>query len=346
MWLWWAQTVVKGIFEAQQTNRNIFLYALRKRQINIEINHPNTFTYNTHQKFSFPLFALKNFIQEHNIEILHCHLAKSQIMWWMLKTLFFPDIKLIFHEHWEIFEDWKLYPFLMDCFRNKVDTYIAVSRVIKVKILEKTNFGENKIHILYNFVDLNRFKIIKNFDLENERKKYWLNQNDFIIWFAGRLVERKWWKEFVESAKILSKKYNMKFLIAGVGPDKEKLLEMTKGSSNIQYIWYVDNMVDFYNWLDVFCIPSYWEWLPMAQLEALWCWVSIISSDWPWLNEVIKEKKNYFQNKKIDDLINKIETIYSDKDLRHDLVKNWLQEVKKYSLENYLVELYEIYQNN
>lgn len=187
IWLWWAQTVVKWIFEKQKDNSNIFLYALRKKDINIEINHQNIFSNNSKNKFSFPLFKLRKFIKENNIEILHCHLAKSQIIWWVLKTLFFPNIKLVFHEHGEIFQDWKIYPFLMNIFKNKVDLYFAVSKATKKYILQKTNFQEEKIKLLYNFVDLDKFKKIENFNIEKERKKYWITKNDFVIWFASRI---------------------------------------------------------------------------------------------------------------------------------------------------------------
>gem|GEM_PF-5934199 len=75
------------------------MYALRKRNINIEINHKNIFYNDSKNKFSFPILKLKKFIEKNNIDVLHCHLAKSQIMGYMLKKLFFPNIKLILHEH-------------------------------------------------------------------------------------------------------------------------------------------------------------------------------------------------------------------------------------------------------
>lgn len=347
MWLWWAQTVVKWIFEKQKENSDIFLYALRIRDINIKIDHKNIFTHNSTNKFSFPLFILRKFIKENNIEILHCHLAKSQIMWWVLKTLFFQKIKLVFHEHGEIFEDWKIYPFLMNLFRNKVDTYIAVSKATKKYILQKTHFKENKVIVLYNFVDLDKFKKIENFDLETERKKYWLKKDDFVIWFASRLVERKWWIEFVESAKILSKKYDIKFLIAWDWPDREKLLDQIKWVSNIQYIWYMDNMVDFYNTLDCFIFPSHWEPLGLTWIEANTCGCPVIASDIEWLNEIMINDENalLFEKQNIEDLVEKIERIYNDIELRNNLIKNWLEEVKKYSLGKYLVELNNLYFN-
>ncbi|MBS8122403.1 hypothetical protein [Candidatus Vampirococcus lugosii] len=55
-----AQTVVKGIFEKQKDNSNIFLYALRKRDINIKINHQNIFINNSKNKFSYNDIVIKS----------------------------------------------------------------------------------------------------------------------------------------------------------------------------------------------------------------------------------------------------------------------------------------------
>ncbi|WP_213348407.1 glycosyltransferase [Candidatus Vampirococcus lugosii] len=343
-----TQTVVKGIFEKQKNNSNIFLYALRKRDINIEIDHQNVFTYDSKNKFSFPLFKLRKFIKENNIEILHCHLAKSQIMGGVLKTLFFPNIKLVLHEHGAIFNDGKIYPFFMNLFKNKVNLYIAVSNAIKKAILQKTKYDNNKVKVLYNFVDLDKFKKIENFDIETERKKYSLDKNDFVIGFASRLNEAKGWKEFVNSAKNLIKKgYDIKFLVAGDGPDKEKLLEEIKGISNIQYIGYVNNMVSFYNILDCFVFPSHREALPMTILEVNGIGIPLVASNISGINEIMMDNKNslLFEKQNVEDLIKSIIKLYEDLNLRNDLIKNGLEEVRKYSLEKYLVELNNLYNN-
>jgi L-malate glycosyltransferase len=89
-----------------------------------------------------------------------------------LKTIFFPNIKLVFHEHGEIFEDGKIYSKLMSFFKEKIDIFIAVSNATKKELEKKIKINKEKIIFLYNFVDLNEFKKIENFDIETQRKKY------------------------------------------------------------------------------------------------------------------------------------------------------------------------------
>lgn len=347
--LWWAQIVVKWIFEWQNSNNNIFLFSLRKTKIITSINHNNLIIHNSSFKYNFPLLKLRKFIKENDIEIIHCHLAKSQIIWWILKTIFFPNIKLVFHEHWEIFEDWKIYPFFMNLFKEKINSFISVSNAIKQKLEDKTKISKEKIVVLYNFVDLNKFKKIIWFDKKIEKINYWFDKNDFLIWFAGRLIERKWWFEFLQAAKILKYKwYDFKYLIAWDWEDKNKITSFIKKynlENEIKLIWYVENMNEFYNIIDVFILPSHWEWLAMAQLETLACWTSLISWDWPWLNEVIidSETAMIFKSKNAFDLSWKIVEMYEEEDIRKQLIKSSLKEVKKYSLENYLEKLENIY---
>ena len=347
MWLWWAQTVIKWIFESQKDNNNIYFYSLRKREINTKIEHKNIFWYNSFSKFSLiPILKLRKFIKENNIKILHCHLAKSQIFWAIIKTLFFPKIKLIFHEHWEIFQKWKIYPFLMNLFRKKVDLYLAVSKATKNKIIEKTSFSEKKVKVLYNFVDLYKFKKLENFDIKKERKKYWLNQNDFVIWFASRLYEWKWWKEFVWAAKILIEKwYDFKFIIWWEWEDKEKInnfIIKNNLEKNIKLIWYIENMVYIYNMIDLFIFPSHREALPMTILEVNAIWIPLIASNIDWVNEILKNDYNalLFEKWNIWNLVKKIIYIYKGK---NSLIINWLIEVKKYSLKKYIRNLFKLY---
>lgn len=347
MWLWWAQTLLKWIFEKQKDNSDIFLYTLRKKEININIEHKNIFSYNSKNKYSFPLLKLRKFIKENDIEILHCHLPKSQIIWWVLKTLFFPKIKLVYHEHTSILINNNIFfHFLINIFRFKVNSYLAVSNYTKKIISQKTKYDEKKVKVLYNFVDLDKFKKNEKFDLEKERKKYSFNKNDFIIWFASRINKQKWWEEFVESAKFILKKYNIKFLIAWDWHDSETLLKGIKWFKNIQYIWYLENMNDFYNSIDCFIFPSHKESLGLTWIEANACGCPVIASNIEWLNEIMIDNKNalLFKKQNVDDLVEKIEKIYNNEKMKNDLIKIWLEEVKKYSLKNYLVELNKVYE--
>ena len=340
-----AQTVVKGVFDAQKKNKNIFLFALRKREINTRIDHPNVKTFNSKAKYSFkPLKELKRLIKKERIEILHCHLFRSQLFGWILKKSF-PNLKLIMHEHGQIFRNDFYYNVFMKITQKQTNLFIVVSRATKQKLIEKAKINPKKIKVLHNFVDLSKFnkKNIK-WNIKKEREKLGIKSKEFVIGFAGRLVERKGWEEFVETAKQDPMK-NIKFIIAGDGKDKKVLLSKIKDQNNIKYLGYISDMNNFYNCLNCFIIPSHWEPLGLTQLEAQSCGCPVIASDIEGLNEVVNNKKDclFFEAKDSIDLGKKITIIYQNRKLREKLIKEGLKNVKKYSLKNYIKKLNEVY---
>jgi glycosyltransferase involved in cell wall biosynthesis len=344
-----AQTVVKGIFEHQKDNQNIFLFALRKKDITFSVMHPHVFIYDSFKKYSFsPLFKLKTLIKKEEIDVLHCHLFRSQIFGLLLKIIWFKNIKLIFHEHGQIFEKdnvYMIYILFIRFAKRYVSLFVVVSGAIKKHLISKTHTSEDKIKILYNFVDLEKFNRKKiSWDIDKEKRKLNIKPDEFVIGFAGRLVERKGWKEFISSAHELSS-LNIKFLIAGDGEDREKMLKLIGSNKNIMYLGYVSEMLKFYSYLDIFVIPSWWEPMGLTEIEAQSMGVPVIASDVEGLNEIIINNKNglLFKSKNTKELIGKIKLLYKDNELRNMLVKNGLSDIKKYSLVDYLIKLKETY---
>ncbi len=353
-----AQTIMKGIFESQQKNKNIFLCVLRKKHNRVlEIQHENVTNYNTKAKFSFtPIKKIRGLILKNNINILHCHLFKAQIFGFILKRVFFPAIYLIFHEHGAIIgsdndnivENYLYRKFITISARN-VNIYIAVSNAIKDKLIEKAALSKDKIVTLYNFVDLNKFNPQKLVDVRMEQKRLGIQQDDFVVGFAGRIVERKGWREYIEAAEILLKTLpNIKFLIAGDGHEKYHLLHIIERDcfqDKIIFLGYIADTIQFYSYLHCFVMPSLWEPMGMTELEAQACGIPVIATNIPGLNEIVQHNYNglLFELKNTQDLAEKIKRLYHNKYVRQKLTANGLRSVFQYSLDNFLLKLNIIY---
>jgi len=344
-----AQTVVKGIFEKQKDNKDIFLYALRKRKENIKITHDNINIENSNAKLSLiPLLTLNRIIKKEKIEIIHCHLFRSQVYGWVLKKLFFPKIKLIFHEHGRIFQNSWYFLFFLKIAQQRVDLFIAVSKTTKSRLI-KARVPKKKILVLYNFVDLEKFNrknIIWN--VQKEKEKLGIKKEDYILGFAGRLIKMKGWRTFIRAANLLKNKKDIKFLIVGDGPERKKMLTMIKGNNlreKVFYLGYVKNMIWFYSLVGCLAIPSYWESMGLVAAEAQSMGVVVLAANVPALNEVIIDKKNglLFKKNNTKDLVDKIKIIYGNEKLRKKLIKNGLKNIKKYSLNNYVSKLNKLY---
>jgi len=343
-----AQTIIKGIFDNQQFNTNIYLYALRKNDINIEIQHSNINIHDSMARFSFaPLKRLKAIIENEKIEILHCHLFRSQVFGFLLKKRYFPFIKLIFQEHGQVFgseannkiED-QLFWLFLQLSKKKVNKFIAVSKATETKLLGYAKINSSKIVVLYNFVNFT-----KN---DNEQKKIPQKKGntDFNIGYVGRLSKIKGCEFLITALSYLNFKY--KVLIAGDGNEKENLIKISEKNGvemNISFLGYVVDVNTLYNEFDVLVVPSIHESFGISAIEAFFKKVPVIASDIEGLNEIVIHKKNglLFKAKNAKDLADKITQIYTNDKQTQELISNASADVKKYSLDNYLEELSSLY---
>ena len=346
-----AQTTVKTLFEAQFENDKIFLFALRKVKPEILVQHSSVFFNHSNSRYSFsPLFKLADLIRKEEIEVLHCHLPRSQVFGYLLKVFLFPDIKLIFQEQGDIFEN-TILAFLFRLFQKKVNVFIACSNITQVKLIERAGIDQGKMVVLYNCIDLNKFD---NKSVVSERKrqraKLDISESDFVVGFAARIIRRKGWEEFIDAAGQMKSKYPVKFIIAGEG-DERKQMEAYIRNQNLEgmviVMGYVSDMVGFYSMLDLFVIPSHWEPMGLTEVEAQAMGIPIICSNVPGLNEIIMDKYNGLlcQPQHPGDLSSKIMALVENALLRNELIRNGLNSVKQYSQVLYLETLLTIYKS-
>ncbi len=347
-----AQIVTKSILEGSNSE-NVFLYALRESENQIIIQHKNVYTARSSSKcYIKSFFKLARFIRDNNITILHCHLAKSNALGFLLKKIFFKHIKLLFHEHGKIVRSDKtnrssfVYKSLVRMAKKEVNLFIAISNMIKKELIEKACVEPDKIVVLYNFVDPRRFHIREELD----RRQFGFEKEDYLVGFAGRIIKRKGWEEFIRSAYLLkSRGCQIGVVIAGEGPEKTKMLTLLKElniTNCVKYLGFLPDMNPFYNLIDCLVIPSHWEPMGLVAIEAQACGVPVIASNIEGLNEMITDGENglLFERANERDLAEKIELVQKDRTLRDELISNGLRTVKKYSLDEYIRSLETIYQ--
>src|SRR5690606_25852511 len=106
LWLGGAQTVVKTIFERNTPAGLLHLVVLRRTMEMKEIHHHNGHCVNSSGKWDLrsAYRELSDYIKQHRILTLPCHLPKSQLMRLLLKKFHYPYLALIFHEQGDIMD--------------------------------------------------------------------------------------------------------------------------------------------------------------------------------------------------------------------------------------------------
>ena len=349
-----AQTLLKNILDSWEDDIiEVYAYSLRKNKNEINLkNKQRIFRCKTKNIYNIrSLLELKKLIKEKKIDILHCHLGKSIFFGTMIKILFDKKIKLVVHEHGRIFKNQFWYNYILNKSQKVVNLYLANSETTKKKLMENAGISKEKIKVLYNFVDIEKFNpnALKEYNRDIQRRKLGTEKNDFVIGFVGRLVKIKGCTDLIKAVNLLVKKNKkIKLLVAGEGSEKNELVNLTKEfnlEKNVRFLGYVEDIKGFYNCLDVVVIPSHWESFGIVGLEAQAMGVPVIASNVEGLNEIITDKETgmLFKPKNEKDLAEKIKLVCKNIELRKKLIKNGLENVKTYTLNEYITKLNKIY---
>lgn len=97
--------------------------------------------------------------------------------------------------------------------------------------------------------------------------------NDRVIGYVGRLVNDKGINELLEAWRLITSQYNnVKLLLVGPFEERDSISEATKEIMNttgtIIHTGLINDVVPYYNVMDVFILPSYREGFPTVVLEA------------------------------------------------------------------------------
>lgn len=330
-----AEVILRQVLE----NRKSDIYFCLRDVENGQFLVDNKYCYGTKTKYykhnPIIFFKLFEFIKNEKPKIIHVWLAMSLLYIYFIK-IFFPSIKVIYHEHGEIQYNTG-FKFLFRFLVKKIDFCIAVSNTIKLKLLESGAHKENT-YVIVNPVDLNRFNINKN----NHQN----NNKEFIVGFAGRITKIKGWRDFVSAALIITNsEKDIKFIIAGDGEEKEDLMSLIKQKDLILYKGYVSNIKEFYNEIDLFVLSSYFEAMPNVILESMVSDVPVLCSNIDSVKDIVRDNENGFLYEKgnINDLVSKILLIKKEKEKRETVVLRAHKEINMYSLDIYLEKIENIY---
>lgn len=160
---------------------------------------------------------------------------------------------------------------------KRVNYALAISNVIAKNLLDTTPLSKEKILLVHNAIDTNKFDPIK-IDRSIIRKEFNISQEELLIGMIARFSPGKGHEEFLNAAKELISKYdNLKFMIVGdasKGEDKyaeeiKALSRNLKLDDKIIFTGYRKDTPEILAAMDIFVFPSHAEAFGIALAEAL-----------------------------------------------------------------------------
>jgi glycosyltransferase involved in cell wall biosynthesis len=128
------------------------------------------------------------------------------------------------------------------------------------------------------------------------RKEAGVGADDLFLLSVGRLVYQKAHEVLVAAMPAVLKKFpNAKAGICGDGvlrPDLEAQIQSLGLSDSVKLLGKWDNVAKFLASADVFVLPSRWEGLPIALLEAMSAGLPVVATNVEGVDEVILEGEN------------------------------------------------------
>ena len=240
-----------------------------------------------------------------------------------------------FHEYMNIYK--RLFHIFLEFSLAKITDYIfcvsnedtIFSKTLGFKETNKIFYTGNGINHLYYSPTSEKEKI-------SIKTKYGLVKESIVIGFVGRLVEDKGIKELLDAfALLLSKYQNIQLLICGsrlksdhgAGVDNHIKSFQKKYPKKLVCTGYIKKTHEIYKALDIFCLPSWREGLPMTVLEAMMSGLPVVASNVRGSREAIENNINGFliEPKNILDLENKLNLLIANKEIRLEMGKKGYQ---------------------
>lgn len=241
------------------------------------------------------IFAMKKILKRHNVRLLHTHGYKSDIIGIMAARMF--GIPAIVTAHGYINEgpSLKRYEKLGRLSLRFAQKTISVSDNVHQSLLN-SGINENRIISIPNVVDFEYFAEKGEIDF---REKWNVDKNEIIIGSAGRLSSEKAHINLINAFRLLPDRLQAKcrLVIAGNGPQKEELIAAAnKHQLEKRFILtgFISDMRSFYKAIDIFCLPSLTEGMPLTILEAAASRKPIIASEVGSIGDLIKDSSDGF----------------------------------------------------
>ena len=219
-------------------------------------------------------------------------------------------------------------------FVNESDRLIVNSNYMRDEIISIFNIDSNKISVISNGVDLNKFEKVS---ADEAFRKNYAAKNEKIVFYVGRLVNEKGVHVLLNAThKILSAYNDVKFVIAGKGPCLNNLIELSQSLNIMDKVYFTgfvseEVLLKLYKCSDIAVFPSTYEPFGIVALEGMVAGIPVVVSDTGGLREIVNHKEDgmKFYNGNSNSLADCIIELLKDENLSNKIRNVALQKVHR-----------------
>ncbi|MEO8822847.1 MAG: glycosyltransferase [Ginsengibacter sp.] len=284
------------------------------------------------------IIKLKKIIKQHNPSLIHSHLFFSSLI---ARVSCPKNIPLIYSLHNEmsknVFNGSKIFTFLEKITIRPNHYVMAVSKTVLEDY--QTSIGEQKRKfVLPNYVS-------NEFFSEPKIEKKTAHKKELKLVAVGNIKRQKNYQFLIKAFQSL-KNYPVTLDIYGQGMEKELISlqnEIKKSNLPIFFKGGVQNIYEFLPSYDLYVSSSTHEGFGISVAEAMAVGLPLILSDLQVFHEISYDNALFFDLNNPDSFAQLVIQILNNKHELNHLSKAGIEISKKYTREEYLDKLFEIY---
>ncbi|RWX48963.1 Glycosyltransferase involved in cell wall bisynthesis [Candidatus Electrothrix marina] len=238
--------------------------------------------------------------------------------------------KLIYTEHseWEVQAISGKWLFVGRRLLRYTDAVVGISSKVTKCLQDTFRLPENKICTIVNGVDCTMFSVAHN--TEQYKIKYGLERDDFVLGIVANLKKNKNHIFLLKAfQKLRQRNNNLKLLIIGQGfkgdpegseEDIRNFITSAGLESSALLLGGRTDVPDLLKALDIFCLTSCKEGLPISLIEAMATGLPVIGTNVEGIQDVIIPHSNGYLVELNDEeqLVQALESLIEDSSLRHE----------------------------
>lgn len=324
--------VPTGIYDSRLTSIYPIAAVNKIRSWHLDVIHSQT-------EFAIGTFA-RIFAKQYNIPLVHTyHTMYEDYIHYITKGYFKKSSK-------------KLVEYFTKFYCDTTATELIVPTTKTYKLFKEKYEFEKNIHIIPTGIEVERFykENVDESQVNELRKRLKLTKKDFVILFIGRLAEEKNVEFLLHSQLVLMKEYaNMKLIIVGYGPDKEKYeeyVEKNHMTNNVIFTGKTDwnDIPYYYHVADVFATASKTETQGLTVIEAMASnTIPLCMKDEAFQSMVTDELNGLFFETE-EEYQKEVKELYHDRKKLEWFDKQARIQAEHYSSKNYADRVLEVYQ--
>jgi glycosyltransferase involved in cell wall biosynthesis len=256
-----------------------------------------TYVIHTERPFDYSKWEeVKQIIQAEKIDLVHAHgtRANSNTNSSARKL----GIPVIYTVH-----GWSFHPdqnFLVRALRIWSEKYLVNKSTLTICVSDSNlndagkEFEMKNATVIKCGINLNKY----NPDAESflpVRKELGIEDDVVLVGYIVRMTIQKDPLTLIRAIALMPEDLKIKFLFVGDGDLKEDVVNLAKElkvSSRILFMDFRQDVPNILNAIDIYCLPSLWEGLPLGMLEAMAMRKAIVATAIDGTKEVINTMEN------------------------------------------------------